>query len=169
MTEHDGAWMARILARFTPDMVRRLAAMGNFSNPLDTEYMTAMMEGRLEKIMERYLTRLSPVADVHVERGDQLCGVDLAEMRHLREPGSFWYVVHAGAGVVLPVDRKPGGGVCMRVPHVAADGGPTDDAPERYTSVAIVDGVASGSLVAHLYDLGPTRGFRLAGVERPDP
>jgi hypothetical protein len=35
--------------------------------------------------------------------------------------------------------------------------------------VAIQDGVARGSLVAHLYDLGPTRGYRLAGIERPEP
>jgi hypothetical protein len=35
--------------------------------------------------------------------------------------------------------------------------------------VTIADGVASGALVAQLYDLGPTRGYRLAGLERPEP
>jgi hypothetical protein len=133
MTEHDGAWMARILAHFTPELVHRLAVMGNFTDPSDTEYMSAMMEGRLEKILERYLTRLSPIADVHIEAGDQLCALDLAEMRHLRDPASFWYVA------------------------------------QRYKTVRLVDGVAAGALLAHLYDLGPSRGFTLAGVERPDP
>ena len=169
MTEHDGAWMTRILAHFTPEMVHRLAVMGNFTDPNDTEYMSAMMEGRLEKILERYLLRLSPVTDVHVEGGDHLCAVDLAEARRLREPGSFWYVVHAGAGPALPVDRKPGGHLCMTLPHVAGDGGSPDDSSDRYTTVTIVDGVAAGTLVAHLYDLGPARGFTLAGLERPDP
>lgn len=54
------------------------------------------------------------------------------------------------------------------MPHVAADGGSPDDAPERYLRVALTDGVARGPLVAHLYDLGPTRGFRLVGLERPE-
>jgi hypothetical protein len=29
--------------------------------------------------------------------------------------------------------------------------------------------VARGVLVAYLYDLGPTRGYRLVGLERPEP
>ena len=33
MTERDGAWMARILARFTPEMVEALGRMGQFSDP----------------------------------------------------------------------------------------------------------------------------------------
>jgi hypothetical protein len=169
MTERDGAWMSRILARFTPEMVHRLAAVGNFSDPNDTEYLAAVMEGRLERILERYLLRLSPMADLHVDDGDSLCGVDLAEMRHLREPEAFWYVVTTKNGVVLPVDRKPGGTLCMRLPHVARDGGAPEDSLERYTTVTIADGVAKGVLVAYLYDLGPTRGYRLAGVERADP
>jgi hypothetical protein len=169
MTEHDGAWMSRILARFTPEMVHRLAMMGDFSDPNDTEYMAAVMEGRLERILERYLLRLSPLADVHIDGGDSLCGVDLAEMRHLRDPAAFWYVVTTKSGSVLPVDRKPGGALCTRLPHVARDGGAPDGSAERYTTVTIADGVAQGSLVAYLYDLGSTRGYRLAGIERPDP
>jgi len=169
MTEHDGAWMTRILAGFTPEMVHKLAVMGNFSDPNDTEYMSAMMEGRLQKILERYLLRLSPVTHVRIQQGNELCGVDLAEKRRLRDPGSFWYVVRVGEGPALPVDRKPGGDFCVAIPHQAKDGGTPDDDAERYTTVTISDGVASGVLVAHLYDLGPTRGFRLAGIERPDP
>jgi hypothetical protein len=169
MTEHDGAWMTRILSHFTPEMVHRLAVMGNFTNPNDTEYMSAMMEGRLEKILERYLLRLSPVTNVRIEHGDALCGEDLAEARHLRDGASFWYVARIAGGAALPVDRKPKGAFCVALPHVANDGGPADDAAERYTAVTLADGVAAGVLIAHLYDLGPTRGYRLAGVERPDP
>jgi hypothetical protein len=43
-----------------------------------------------------------------------------------------------------------------------------DDAPARYVRVHLDDGVASGPLVVHLYDLGPKRGYRLAGLERPE-
>ena len=33
MTERDGAWMARILARFTPEMVEALGRMGEVLGP----------------------------------------------------------------------------------------------------------------------------------------
>ena len=69
----------------------------------------------------------------------------------------------------LVVARQADGTICVALPHVAAEGGARDDAPERYVRIQLTDGVAQGPLVAHLYDLGPTRGYRLAGLERPEP
>ena len=168
MTERDGAWMARILARFTPEVVEGLTLSGQLSDPKKTLYLHSVLEGRLEKILERYLTRLSPITDVHVEGSSRLCGVDLVEWRGMRAPEQFQYRARFVDGPGLPVERRPGGQVCVSLPHVAADGGSADDARERYVRVRLDDGVASGPLVAHLYDLGPTRGFVLAGIKRQE-
>lgn len=168
MTERDAAWMARILARFTPEMVRTLAEMGKLTDPANTAYLNHVLEGRLEKILERYLTRLSPVTDVHIEGSSRLCGVDLAEWRRLRSPGAFRYTARLLGGGWSTVERRPGAEVCVVLPHVAPDGKMADDAPARYVRVRVEDGVARGPLIAHLYDLGPVRGYRLAGLERPD-
>ena len=157
MTERDGAWMARILARFTPEMIHALAMSGDFTNPEQTVYLEHVMNGRLDRILERYLLRLSPISDVHIE-GDRLCGVDLAEWRGLREPLRFAYGAQTDSGAVLTVTREPRGRICATLQH---GGGP-------YMHVAIEDAVARGKLVAHVYDLG-ARGFALAGVERPNP
>ncbi|HEY2517219.1 MAG TPA: hypothetical protein VGI39_40380 [Polyangiaceae bacterium] len=167
MTERDGAWMARILARFTPESVRALAELSAFTDTSQVDYLATVLQGRLEKILERYLTRLSPVTDVRVE-GSQLCGVDLVEWRGMRDAASFAYRARTKSAW-LPVTRRPGGEVCVNLSHVAPDGGAADDAPERYVQIAVEDGIAKGPLVAHLYDLGPSRGFQLAGVERIDP
>jgi hypothetical protein len=156
MTERDAAWMARILARFTPDMVQALAAMGQFSDPTDTAYLATVLEGRLERILERYLTRLSPLADVRVS-GDELCATDLAELRRLRPAEAFGYTARVAKGSWLQVRREPGARVCVTVPH-----------GQPYTRVVLRDGVAQGALVAHLYDAGPAAGFTLAGLERTD-
>jgi hypothetical protein len=170
MTERDAAWMARILARFTPEMVRTLAEMGRFTDPANTAYLDGVLEGRLRKILERYLTRLSPITEVHVEGTETLCGVDLAEWRGLRDPGAFHYAARiVGRREWLPVARRAGGEVCVTLPHVEPDGSSPDDAPARYVRVRVQDGVARGPLVAHLYDLGPTRGYRLAGLVRELP
>jgi len=168
MTERDAAWMARILAWFTPQMVRTLAEMAQFADPANTDYLESVLDGRLAKILERYLTRVSPIGGVHVEGTNVLCGVDLAEWRGLREPERFRYAARVPRGPWLRVERRQGAQVCVSLPHVATDDGLRDDAPERYVRVRIQDGVARGPLVAHLYDLGPKRGYVLAGLERPD-
>lgn len=167
MTERDGAWMARILSGFTPEMIRALVDMGKFSNPSNATYLANVLEGRLEKVLERYLLRLSPIARLHLEGTDTLCGTDLAERSGLRDATQFRYRART-ASAELTVARKGGGEVCATLPHVAADGGAPDDAKERYVRVWLSDGVAKGDLVAHLYDLGPARGYRLVGAERPD-
>ncbi len=169
MTERDGAWMARILAHFTRPTVRALAEMAQFEDPANTDYLESALDGRLDKVLERYLTRLSPIADVTVEGSDVLCGVDLAEWRGLRDKAAFRYFARRLGGPWLPVERRPGGKVCVALPHVAPDGGAPDDAPSRYVRVRIDDGVARAPLVVHLYDLGPARGYRLVGLERPAP
>ena len=168
MTERDAAWMARILARFTPQMVRTLAEMAKFADPASTDYLESTLEGRLAKILERYLTRVSPIAGVHVEGASVLCGIDLAEWRGLREASAFRYTARVVGGGWVSVERRSGAQVCVALPHVARDGGVADDDPSRYVRVRIEDGVAPGPLVAHLYDLGPSRGYKLAGLERPD-
>jgi len=168
MTERDGAWMARILARFTPDVVDGLARMADYSNPDDVAYLREVLEGRLEKILQRYLTRLSPIADVHVEGTNEVCAVDLAEWRALRDPSAFRYTARVLGHGWTTVERRAGAELCVLLPHVARDGGVSDDAPSRYVRVRIEDGVARGPLVVHLYDLGPARGYRLAGLERPE-
>jgi hypothetical protein len=169
MTERDGAWMARILARFTPDMVRTLAETGQFSDPGNTSYLAAVLEGRLERILGRYLTRLSSITDVHMDGGSKLCGVDLAELRGLRGPASFRYVARGPNQSFLPIERREGGVICVTLNHIAADGGMPSDAPERHLRLILEDGVATGPLVVHLYDLGPASGYMPVGVERPEP
>lgn len=169
MTERDGAWMARILARFTPEDVRALAESARFTKAEHTDYLDEVLEGRLRKILERYLTRLSPVADVHVEDRNVLCGVDLAEWRGLRPRDAFRYAARRlDGGTWLHVERRAGARVCVTLPEIGRDGGVADDDPSRYVRVRIEDGVAKGPLVAHLYDLGPARGYRLVGLERPE-
>jgi len=168
MTERDGAWMTRILARFTPEMVNALAEIGKFSNPSDTAYIGNLLNARLEKILARYLTRLSPLTDVRVENGNQLCALDLARYRHVRSAEQFQYSAQLAAGSNLPVVPRTDNSVCVTLPQGGLAASLRDDAPERYLMVSISNGVAPGPLLVHLYDLGAVRGFRVVGLERPE-
>ena len=55
----------------------------------------------------------------------------------------------------------------MSLAHHAADGGLADNDASRYVIVDLANGQAPGVLRAHLYDLGPKKGFALVGIERP--
>src|SRR5690606_13722080 len=61
LTEGDAAWMARIVARFTDEHVRALARQGLFLDPVVESELARILMGRRDKILERYLTRLSPL------------------------------------------------------------------------------------------------------------
>jgi hypothetical protein len=161
MTERDGAWMARILARLSPELNRALAEMGQFSDPGDTVYLTDVLQRRLEKLLERYLTRLSPLTDVHVENGDTLCALDLARWRGVRPSQTFRYEARASTGGPLATTVRPGGGVCLSLPPPDRSGG--------YLVVSIGNGVAPGALVVHLRPADEGRAHRVVGLERLPP
>jgi len=169
MTERDGAWMARILARVDPPMVEGFVNMGKFTKPEDSAYLVKMLQGRLDKIMVRYLTRLSPLGEIKQE-GDSICAVDLGRLRAVAPPDRFRYAasIVGEPSRVVSLSVHEGGAVCAKIPHRPglADA-LRDDAKERYVVVSIDNGVAKNPLNLHLYDLGE-RGFYLAGVERPD-
>ena len=77
-------------------------------------------------------------------------------------------------GVGKTPDEKPAvvaqedGRVCLPVPPRANDDGARDDDRSRYVVVRLANGATRGPLVMHFYDLGPRRGLRLVGIERPE-
>ena len=167
MTERDGAWMARIIARFTPDNVRAIVASGEFHDPTDVDYLTQIMLERQHAILARYLMRLSPLADVHAV-GDQLCATDLARFASVLPAERFNYQVieHAGGQrITLAPVLGPAGSVCFK-PQSLAPAGLRDDAAERRTRFEIKNGTSAGPLEIHAYDLGP-KGMFVVGLTRP--
>lgn len=172
MSERDGAWMARLIAEFGEDDLRRLIQEAKMNDAaLDAELLR-VLAGRRERILERYLTRLSALTlpDVRAESAE-LCVRDLVLESGWRAGEARRYAVTAyvdgRAGVaVTPVRRVRGPRLCVELPRLS------DASPEapRYS---IVDWVAqSGSRApefparVHLYDLGKS-GLRVVGLERP--
>jgi hypothetical protein len=171
MTEGDGAWMARILARFTDEFVAAAVAVGKY-DPASERYLTTTLIARRDIILRRYLTRLSPLSDVRVD-GDVLTALDLARQTHTvpNEGLSARARIYRGADYTdagrLAVSVGLDATVRVNLTHGAQDGGVPDGDVSRYTVVDLLNGYSRGPLRVHLYDLGPSRGFRLVGLERP--
>jgi hypothetical protein len=172
MTEADGAWMARILARFDEGLVRAAVAVGKYE-PVNERYLVETLIARRMAILRRYLSRLSPIGTVQAtEKG--LCGTDLARLTGVvpNEGSSFRARAYRGA------EREPTRAlrllsgatprVCVELPHAALGSSVPSGDPRRYVIVDLENGYARGPLRAHLYDLGPGLGYRLVGIERPE-
>jgi len=170
MTERDGAWMARIIARFTVADVRAIVATGQFSDPADVEHIVRVLMLRQQRILARYLTRLSPIADVHAVAAGQICALDLARSSGVLPVGRFRYKVvqrAAGRTIQLATTTTNAGNVCFQprsvAPHDAAD-----NAPTRIAVFELDNGTGAGPLEIHTYDLG-VRGYVIVGLIRPSP
>ncbi len=128
-----------------------------------------MLVARQRIILSRYLTRLSPIADVKVDADGAISATDLAVASALPEaPRASLRVVRRGAQprqLAAEVDRQTGHvrfvlGVPVADDRLAdGDSGPAHG----------VRGSATASprpLEIHAYDLG-RRGFRVVGLVRP--
>jgi hypothetical protein len=169
-TEHDNAWMARILSRLSREDIAALVSLGRFSRPEQSAYLTGVLEARLQRILERYLFVLSPLADARIEGKTSLVLADLARRRGLRPERAFRYRARASGQRVsapLSVRVEPGGALRVELTHRRfARGVPPDDA-SRYLVVTLDNGASRYPLRVHLYDLGAGQGFRVVGLERP--
>jgi hypothetical protein len=173
MSERDGAWMARIIAQFSDAHLQSLVAIARLENPRLEAELLRLLGGRRDRVLERYLTRLSPLAAPRLEGGtpSELCLRDLAELGGVRREHTRGYAVTAYVGGVArriePVRARAAHRVCAELPHAA---GASPVAP----AYLVVDWVSQSEGFApefparvHLFDLG-VRGFAVVGLERPE-
>lgn len=177
----DGAWMARIIARIDEPELRAMVAEGRLSDPQNEEELVRILLGRQQRILEHYLTVVSPLADFEVrDDGDSLCFRDLASMTEVLDPRVIRYQTSFYAGdfdqPLWTRLENPDGAldpdeICIRLynedfarPSVASNDG------YAIVDIRIVpepgaDPIPPARL--HFYDTEES-GFVLVGIERPD-
>jgi hypothetical protein len=173
MTEADGAWAARIIARMSPDHVAAAVRAGDFTSPRHTQLLTQILLNRQNVLLRRYLSVLSPLSDVELS-GHRLCAKDLARRSPAFRNQPFAYSARLRTGGSLAERQAPAlsatadGSVCLELPRIASSSAARDSI-ERYFVLDLFNGNAPAPLRVHLYDLSAD-GFQVAGLERPsDP
>jgi hypothetical protein len=63
MRPDDAFWAARIVARFTDEMIGRVVAKARYSNPRATAYVTETLIARRDKVLATWLNQVCPVVD----------------------------------------------------------------------------------------------------------
>ncbi len=174
-TERDNAWTARIIARFGDDHIDAMVRTGQFSDRVVEAELSRILRGRRDKILERYLTRLSPLTWPRVDRtesGQEVCLQDVALASGIRSSRSRYYRATAFRGDALtpvaveaPRQAEPHE-VCVPLPDLD---GASADAPEYL----VLDLVATSAerettYPARLHFYLPGGGpAELVGFERP--
>ncbi len=164
----DLGWMARRIALLGPEHVRAAVRAGRLSDPAESARLVEVLLGRRERLLDAAFARSSPLADVTVRDGrspgSRLCARDVAVGAGLEPPAE---VRATWQGTPLAAARAFSW-VCFELPAPVASATP-ESHPTRYRTMELVrmGVVASTRLVAHLFDLGPARGYVLVGVKRP--
>jgi hypothetical protein len=63
MRPDDAFWAARIVAKFTDEMIRRVVEKARYSDARATEYMTQTIIRRRDKVVAAYINQVCPVVD----------------------------------------------------------------------------------------------------------
>jgi hypothetical protein len=176
MSERDGAWAARKIARFRDELVAAAVRVGQYTLAEDTRDLTHTLIQRRDAILKRYFATLSPIGELAMTASGEFCGTDLARYAGVFPDGVFHYSATRYVGATLARATEPsvvlrsgeGGLVCLRVPHHAPNRGAPDADASRYVVVEVNNGQSKGPLRAHFYDLGEARGLAFVGVERPE-
>ena len=162
-TERDSAWMARIIARFGEPQLRAVVSAGQFSRPEYSEFLVRVLAGRRERLLERFLIRLSPLSWPEVD-GSQLCLEDLAVTSGIREAGERVYSATDDTEQPLEVNAE-GRRVCVTLPDRLTSSEPA------YLTLEIEAGSRDRETSAparlHLYQLAADR-YQVVGLERPN-
>jgi hypothetical protein len=169
MTERDAAWMARIIAQMDERDLRAAVGTARLDRRITDEWVRVLM-GRRQKILARYLTRLSPLAlPKLVAAGAQtsLCVRDLAfDTGVSRDRRYRARVARDGAwqGIAPTVDAE--GRVCVPLPisRSASAERPAYFAVELATDSSAL---AAGPARFHIYQKG-LASYLLVGIERPE-
>ena len=167
--------MARIIARYSDAHLTEMVKMGGLE-PRFAARLLGVLEGRRDKLLRRYLTRLSPLAWPEVRpAGDRarLCLEDLAVLAGVARAEQRGYETRGWQTTELEPARA-GSARIERGHHVCFDLPSVGSASAQNPEYLIVDAVArtrgdKPTLPArvHLYHLGGSA-YRVVGLERPN-
>jgi hypothetical protein len=167
MQEADGAWFARILARFEKHHLAAAVGEGDFTDPKQTKYLLDALWERRTRILQRYLAKLAPL-DVPTVAGSDLCTDDLALASGIAGDEQLHpaATLHDAASTRPLAVRRAGTQLCVAVPRTLSPAvSAPPDAQVRYRVLEIADGWSQGALRVHYYEQADGTP-RVAGLER---
>lgn len=195
LTDRDALWAARILSNIDEARIRAVVKTAEFTDPRHEAFMVEVLLARRQKILEAYLRSENSLSNFRVvrrghtadPRAQSVCFEDLALLHGVTSLDTVFYKMRFRAGARLdqelgwlqftPDPEHPHRSCILlplgyRRPSELAKPGAPDDDPLRYGVLDIfvhqeAKVTPTSHVELHFYDLGPDRGFRLVGIDRP--
>lgn len=90
MRADDAFWAARIVSRFTNDAIRAVVGKAKYSDPTATEYVTATLIKRRDKVLKTWLAGVNPLVDFALTDAGELTFANAAvDARVATDPGGY--------------------------------------------------------------------------------
>lgn len=165
-TEADLAWMARIIARVAPLHLKAWVDRAQFHTPGLRSEVLRIMTARQKKLLDRYLTRLSPLTQPVWDAEGRLCLTDLAVQSGIRTAAhrqdlAFSVQAPRRNRESLNLERRPRARVCVQSPQ--------NPGPGAYAVVVIRSWSPDDETRPVWVHLSEKEGrWQVVGLERPD-
>jgi len=78
MRADDAFWAARIVAKFTPEMIRAIVAKAKYSDPRATEFLVDVLLKRQTKVLTTWLAGVNPLVDFTIGANNELAFANAA-------------------------------------------------------------------------------------------
>jgi hypothetical protein len=166
----DAFWAARIVARFSNEAIRAIVEKARYSDPAATDYLTATLIKRRDKIVAHWLTTVNPLVDFALTGSGALTFGNAAEQAGVATPASGYRVQWArfdnATGVAAPV----GGAMTVGEPRASAPAALlSEGSPPEFVQVQVAASHATfpawaTPVTVHFRHAGA--GWALVGLER---
>ena len=180
MREDDAAWMARIIAEFTPAHIQAAVRAGNIQNTVVRSELARILRGRQMKILRRWFRHQSPLTQPKFDftkNPPQICLKDLAVYSGISKRLNRRYSVRGwmakpalkdlGKFPVWP-PKSDAGRVCGVLPTQIPGHDPSRPSYLMVDFTAKDEGQLEPPLIRiHLYVVGKGK-YRVVGIERPE-
>ena len=170
MRPDDAFWAARIVSRFSNDAIRAVVAKAKFSEPRATDYITATLIKRRDKVVKAWLTGVNPLVDFALsDAGDLTFANAAVDAKAAADPGGYravWSNFDNQTRATQAIGETSGAGTTLRAPS----GLPTAANAFVKVEVAATGGEhPSWKTPVHVFFMRSGLGWKLVGVERGEP
>ena len=167
MRSDDAFWAARIVSRFNNDLIRAVVQKAKYSDPRATDYITATLIKRRDKVLRTWLAGVNPLVDFALTEGGDLTFANAAVDAGVgSDPGGYravWSSFDNLTRESKQIGETSGTGTRLRAPA----GLPS--APNTYIKVEIAATGGTQDSWKTPVDVFFSRtgqGWKLVGVER---
>jgi hypothetical protein len=167
MRADDAFWAARIVSRFTNDVIRAVVGKAKYSDPRATDYITTTLIKRRDKVLRTWLAGVNPLVDFALsEAGDLTFANAAVDAGVGADPGGYramWSRFDNMTRESQPIGETTGTGTRMRAPAAVLSGA---DAYIKVGIAATGGPQESWKTPVEAYFSRTAQGWKLVGVER---